>query len=106
MEQRAYAEQEKLSLEEAARSLRYHFMFKLASERNAQAVAVGHTADDQVETILMHFLRGSGIAGLKGMSSRSIIKTFDPEIPVVRPLLNMWRENCCVLRGKWIAPAL
>jgi len=93
---RAHADQEKLSLEEAARNLRYHFMFKLARERNAQAVAVGHTADDQVETILMHFLRGSGIAGLKGMSNRSIIKTFDPEIPVVRPLLNMWREETVV----------
>ena len=93
---RAYAEQEKLSFEEAARNLRYHFMFKLARERNAQAVAVGHTADDQVETILMHFLRGSGIAGLKGMSSRSIIEQFDPEIPIVRPLLNMWREDTVV----------
>jgi tRNA(Ile)-lysidine synthase len=71
-------------------------MFELARERNAQAVAVGHTADDQVETILMHFLRGSALNGLKGMSHRSIIRTFDPEIPVVRPLLNMWREETVV----------
>jgi tRNA(Ile)-lysidine synthase len=93
---RAYADQKKLSIEEAARNLRYQFMFKLARERNAQAVAVGHTADDQVETILMHFLRGSALNGLKGMSYRSVIKTFDPEIPVVRPLLNMWREETVV----------
>jgi tRNA(Ile)-lysidine synthase len=93
---RAYAEQEKLSLEEAARNLRYHFMFELARERNAQAVVVGHTADDQVETILMHFLRGSGLNGLKGMSYRSIIKTFDPQIPVVRPMLGMWREETVI----------
>ncbi len=93
---RAYAEQEKLSLEEAARNLRYRFLFKLARERGAQAVAVGHTADDQVETILMHFVRGSALNGLKGMSYRSIIKTFDPQIPVVRPLLNMWREETVV----------
>jgi tRNA(Ile)-lysidine synthase len=93
---RAYAEQEKLSIEEAARNLRYHFLFKLARERNAQAVAVGHTADDQVETILMHFMRGSALNGLKGMSYRSIIKSFDPEIPIVRPLLNMWREETVV----------
>jgi len=93
---RAHAEQEKLSIEEAARNLRYRFMFKLARERNAQAVAVGHTADDQVETILMHFLRGSALNGLKGMSYRSIIKTFDAEIPIVRPLLNMWREETVV----------
>ncbi len=93
---RAYAEREKLSLEEAARNLRYHFLFKLARERDAQAVAVGHTADDQVETILMHFIRGSALSGLKGMSHRSIIKTFDPDIPIVRPLLNMWREETVV----------
>jgi tRNA(Ile)-lysidine synthase len=93
---RAYADQEKLSLEEAARNLRYRFMFKLARERNAQAVAVGHTADDQVETILMHFLRGTALTGLKGMSFRSLIKTFDSEIPIVRPLLKMRREETVV----------
>ena len=93
---RTYADQEKLSLEEAARNLRYRFMFNLARERNAQAVAVGHTADDQVETVLMHFLRGSAINGLKGMSHRSIIKSFDANIPIVRPLLNMWREETVV----------
>lgn len=93
---RAHAEREKLSLEEAARNLRYQFLFRLARERDAQAVAVGHTADDQVETILMHFVRGSALSGLKGMSHRSIIKTFDPDIPVVRPLLNMWREETVV----------
>jgi tRNA(Ile)-lysidine synthase len=93
---RGYAEQNRLSIEEAARNLRYRFMFKLAHERNAQAVAVGHTADDQVETILMHFLRGTGLAGLKGMAHRSIINIFDRDIPVVRPLLDIWREETVV----------
>ena len=93
---RAYAEEHRLSVEEAARNLRYSFMFKLANERNAQAVAVGHTADDQVETILMHFLRGSGLTGLKGMAHRSIIHIFDREIPVVRPLIDFWREETIV----------
>ncbi|MCC6260214.1 MAG: tRNA lysidine(34) synthetase TilS [Anaerolineales bacterium] len=96
MDVRAYAEEEKLSIEEAARNLRYRFLFNLARERNAQAVAVGHTADDQVETVLMHFLRGSGLAGLKGMTHRTIIETFDSEIPIVRPLLNYWREETVV----------
>jgi tRNA(Ile)-lysidine synthase len=93
---RGYAEKEKLSIEEAARNLRYRFLFKLAHQHDAQAVAVGHTADDQVETILMHFLRGSALSGLRGMSYRSIIKIFDPEIPVIRPLLDMWREETVV----------
>ncbi len=91
-----YADREKLSIEEAARNLRYQFMFKLAHEHNAQAVAVGHTADDQVETVLMHFLRGSGLAGLKGMTYRSIVTMFDAEIPIVRPLLDRWREETII----------
>lgn len=99
---RAYAEEKRLSIEDAARTLRYRFLFDLARKHKAQAVAVGHTADDQVETVLMHFLRGSGISGLKGMSYRSIIKSFDPDIPVVRPLLDMWREETvlyCAISG-------
>ena len=93
---RAYADQEKLSIEEAARMLRYRFLIQQAHHFNAQAVAVGHTADDQVETVLMHFIRGAGLAGLKGMSHRTIIQSFDPEIPIVRPLLDTWREETVV----------
>jgi len=93
-----YAGDNNLSLEEAARLLRYRFLFKVARERSAQAVAVGHTADDQVETILMHFLRGAGLAGLKGMEVRTLLPVFDADIPLVRPLLSLWRldtENYC-----------
>ncbi|MBL8064131.1 MAG: tRNA lysidine(34) synthetase TilS [Anaerolineales bacterium] len=99
---RSFADERKMSIEEAARTLRYRFLFDLARRQKAQAVAVGHTADDQVETVLMHFLRGSGISGLKGMSYRSIIKSFDPDIPVVRPMLDMWREETvlyCAVNG-------
>jgi tRNA(Ile)-lysidine synthase len=91
-----YAEREKLSTEEAARILRYRFLVEQARRLKAQAIAVGHTADDQVETVLMHFLRGAGLAGLKGMTHRTIIRTFDPEIPIVRPLLDSWREETVV----------
>lgn len=93
---RAYADREKLSIEEAARSLRYRFLMEQARHFKAQAVAVGHTADDQVETVLMHFIRGAGIVGLKGMSYRTIIPMFDPQIPIVRPLLDTWREETIV----------
>jgi tRNA(Ile)-lysidine synthase len=93
---RAFADAEKLSIEEAARILRYRFLMEQARRLKAQAVAVGHTADDQVETVLMHFIRGAGLAGLKGMNYRTIIRMFDPEIPVVRPLLAVWREETVV----------
>ena len=95
---RAYADGHGLSLEEAARLLRYQFLFAAARQHAAQAVAVGHTADDQVETVLMHFLRGAGLAGLKGMEYRMLLPLFDPQIPLVRPLLSLWRldtESYC-----------
>jgi len=90
---RGYAEQHKLSLEESARMLRYRFLFTQARAHHASAVAVGHTADDQVETILMHFLRGAGLAGLKGMAGRTFLTEFDREIPLVRPILHLWRHE-------------
>ena len=93
---RAFADAEKLSIEEAARIMRYRFLMEQAHRLKAQAVTVGHTADDQVETVLMHFIRGAGLAGLKGMNYRTIIHMFDPEIPVVRPLLDVWREETIV----------
>lgn len=88
-----FAEAQGLSLEQAARALRYRFLFDAARRCNAQAVAVGHTADDQAETVLMHFLRGAGLAGLKGMTWRTLLPSFDPLIPLVRPLLGMWRAE-------------
>jgi tRNA(Ile)-lysidine synthase len=90
------ARAEKMSIEEAARTMRYRFLMKQARRFKAQAVAVGHTADDQVETVLMHFIRGAGLAGLKGMNYRTILPTFDEEIPIVRPLLDSWREETVV----------
>ncbi len=90
---RAQAAALRLSLEEAARLARYRFLFAQARARQAQAVAVAHTADDQVETVLMHLLRGSGLAGLKGMQPCSRLAEFDERIPLVRPLLETWREE-------------
>jgi tRNA(Ile)-lysidine synthase len=89
----AYAKSEKQSIEEAARNLRYCFLFAQARQYKAQAVAVGHTADDQVETVLMHFLRGAGLSGLKGIQPRTILPAFDSKIPLIRPILDLWRKD-------------
>jgi tRNA(Ile)-lysidine synthase len=90
---KAYANQMRLSIEEAARILRYRFLFSQARAQGAQAVAAGHNADDQVETLLMRLLRGSGLSGLKGMSYRTMLTDFDSEIPLVRPLLPFFRAE-------------
>lgn len=89
----ASAQERGLSIEEAARELRYQFLFREARKAGARAVAVGHTADDQAETVLMHFLRGAGLSGLKGMLPRVILPVFDAEIPLVRPLLGWTRAQ-------------
>jgi len=89
----AFAEDRKLSIEEAARILRYRFLFRQAKAINAQAVAVGHNADDQVETVLMHLLRGTGLDGLRGMQTVMRTNNWSNEIALLRPLLSVWRSE-------------
>ncbi len=79
------AEEENLSLEEAARSVRYDFLRETAEKRGQRLIALGHNKNDQAETILMHLLRGTGLRGLGGMKERSG--------PYIRPLLRTSRES-------------
>jgi tRNA(Ile)-lysidine synthase len=84
------------SIEEAGRRVRYEFLFDEARRHGAAVVVTGHTADDQVETILMHLIRGAGLSGLKGMEHRTVMTQFDASIPLVRPLLHEWRGDTVV----------
>ncbi len=83
-----------MSLEMAARELRHRFLADLAQRLGAAAVALGHTADDQAETVLLHLLRGAGIAGLQGMRpvSPSPEQGAGPTL-LVRPFLGVWRSE-------------
>jgi tRNA(Ile)-lysidine synthase len=93
------------SIEETARHVRYRFLIKVANRVGAAAVAVGHHADDQSETVLMHILRGTGISGLKGMlpsTELSEMQMVDDGWPdpgsrssmrLVRPLLAVPRDE-------------
>ena len=91
---RAYRAAHRLSLEDAARQVRYRFFAEVVQRVGAGRVAVGHTADDQAETILMHLVRGAGPTGLLGM--RPLSTWTSPGVSgltVIRPLLAVSREE-------------
>jgi tRNA(Ile)-lysidine synthase len=88
-----HATRNKLTLEAAGRELRYRFLFSLAEKTGASAVVTGHTADDQVETILMHMVRGSGSEGLQGMHLCSLPNQWSHSTPLLRPFLSTWRTE-------------
>ena len=81
----AYIKEHSLSPQEAARELRYLFFEEAIQTHALDKVAIGQTADDQAETVLMRFLTGGGMRGLKGI----------PPLrgPYIRPLIDVWREE-------------
>ncbi|MHB1025259.1 MAG: tRNA lysidine(34) synthetase TilS [Desulfobacteria bacterium] len=72
--------------EEKARDIRYRFLRDLSGNVGAKSIALAHTADDQVETILMRVFEGAGIGGLKGIPRET-------EGGIVRPILDVWKED-------------
>jgi tRNA(Ile)-lysidine synthase len=84
-----YSRIRKLSLEQAARYLRYRWLHQLAIGENLNVIATGHTLDDQAETVLMKFLRGAGTRGLSSVRPVMMLEHW----PVVRPLLETSRAD-------------
>lgn len=82
---KTYVKEHGLNKQEAARELRYRTFEETAYEVNAHKIALGHTADDQLETFLMRFFRGSGPAGLSGI----------PPLrgSIIRPLIETERKE-------------
>ncbi len=104
VEARTYSLRCGLSLEDGARRLRYRFLLQLARRTGATRVAVGHHRDDQVETLLLHFLRGTGLEGLAGMKYK---RPLDEGITLIRPLLEVSREEVeRFCRDKALTPRL
>jgi tRNA(Ile)-lysidine synthase len=93
-----WAKKHRRSAEESGRILRYRFLSRVALETGTPWVAVGHTADDQAETVLLHLLRGSGPDGLSGMPRiqdlGAWLEGLEPgRVFLVRPLLKATREQ-------------
>ena len=107
---RRLAAEQKGSVEEVARTVRYRFLASVAAKIGAERIAVGHNADDQTETVLMHWLRGAGLAGLRGMRPKARLsglrlgtdEDVSPELWLIRPLLAVSRadiEAYCAAHG-------
>lgn len=93
----ALAQETRTGLEAAGRAARYDFLIPTAYEWGAHAIAVGHTADDQAETVIQRVLRGAGVGGLAAMRPKRL--ALDPPPPdrlplhIIRPLLTTLRAD-------------
>jgi tRNA(Ile)-lysidine synthase len=85
----AYMKESGKGAEEAARDKRYEFLLKIAKKNAASSIALGHHADDQAETVLLHLLRGSGPSGLVGMKFKRNIKN----VELIRPFLRIYKTD-------------
>lgn len=91
---RAWASEHRVSLESAARELRYSYFAQLlgisaAGKAKLDKIVTGHTLDDQAETVLLRLMRGTGLRGLGGIQPRIACGSGE----VVRPLLNVRRQE-------------
>ncbi|WP_298866313.1 tRNA lysidine(34) synthetase TilS [uncultured Gimesia sp.] len=77
-------------LEERCRKARYDFLTRLARKHQCTQIAIAHTRDDQAETVLHHIVRGTGIAGLRGIPR---IRAMQAGIFLIRPMLEISREE-------------
>jgi tRNA(Ile)-lysidine synthase len=88
----AEAGRRKVSIEEAARDCRYAFFQRVCLQIGSHVVAVAHHADDNAETIVQRFFRGTGLHGLAGIRSSRRLSP-DSDVRLVRPMLNMRRSR-------------
>lgn len=87
--------------EGAARTARYDFLFRAARDGGYDAIALGHQADDQAETLLFRLARGTGLDGLAGMAPRR-----EATVPLVRPLLGLTRRQVLAAVAELALPAI
>ena len=90
----AYAAEKHLSLETAAREMRYQYFRRLLLEGRLNRIATGHTLDDQAETVLLKMVRGAGSRGLAGIYPRLSVRGSQfSDASIVRPLLGTRRKE-------------
>jgi len=87
-----YAKEKGLSIEMAARELRYDWFASLCRGNGFSAVAVAHNANDNAETLILNLVRGTGGRGLRGMKASSPVPG-NPDVLLIRPMLQFSREE-------------
>jgi tRNA(Ile)-lysidine synthase len=88
-----YAAEKHLSLETAARQMRYQYFRRLLLEGRVNRIATGHTLDDQAETVLLKIVRGAGTRGLAGIYPQLPVPGSQFSASVIRPLLGIRRKE-------------
>ncbi len=83
------AKEQKLGTEEMGRKIRYEFFKEIAKKENANKIATAHNLNDNVETVLLNLLRGTGVSGLKGIE----IKRIENDIEYIRPIRECERKE-------------
>ena len=83
---REFANNNKIGTEEAGRIIRYNFFDEILEKTNSNKIAIAHNKNDNVETIIMHLLRGTGISGLRGIEPKIDNK-------IIRPLIEIERND-------------
>ena len=86
-----YAASNGVSIEMAARELRYTWFAEVCRERGIAALAVAHNANDNAETMILNMLRGTGVKGMTGMRGSSLLPGSDARL--IRPLLGFTRKD-------------
>ena len=94
----AHARSQHLSLEAAARQLRYQYFRQMLEEEQLNRIATGHTLDDQAETVLLRIIRGAGTRGLAGVYPQLLVD--GSQFSVIRPLLQTRRKLLETYREK------
>ncbi|RJO62429.1 MAG: tRNA lysidine(34) synthetase TilS [Dehalococcoidia bacterium] len=90
---KAFQKVNKMTLEEAAREVRYLFLADVCEKIGTHYIVTGHTQNDNVETILLHIVRGSGTRGLVGLRPLTPKTIGDRGLVIVRPMLDITREE-------------
>jgi len=91
-ETKAYARKNKLSVQMAARDLRYKWFEEIRNENGYDSIAIAHNLNDNIETLLINLTRGTGLAGMAGMKPVSN--------KIIRPLLFATRQDILAFRNQ------